>query len=137
MNAANVTELVVVDGKCNDISSLDLSIYTELRSIRIGYECFENVNELHIEGLTKLESVTIGMNSFTQSKNRYGSYSYRKFYLRNCPLLKELRIGRYSFSDYMYSYVENLDSVELVEFGDVAETSYNFYNPYYASFESK
>ena len=136
MNAANVTELVVGDGKCNEISSFDLSIYTELRSIIIGDECFMNVNELHIEGLTKLENVTIGMNSFTQYQNSYGSNSNRKFYLRNCPLLKELRIGRYSFSDYMYSYVENLESLELLEYGDVNETSYNFYSIRYASFES-
>ena len=137
MYLPDVTEMIVGDNKCNTVYALDLRSATELRIISIGDNCFTKVNELHIEGLTKLESVTIGMNSFTQSKNRYGSYSYRKFYLRNCPLLKELRIGRYSFSDYMYSYVENLDSVELVEFGDVAETSYNFYNPYYASFESK
>ena len=51
-------------------------------------------------------------------------------------MLKEVRIGRYSFSDYMYSYIENLESLELLEFGDVAETSYNFYNADYASFES-
>ena len=75
------------------------------------------------------------MNSFTRYKNSFGS-SYRKFYLRNCPLLKELRIGRYSFSDYMYSYVENLESIELLEYGDVTENSYNFYNARYASFES-
>ena len=132
----DATEVIVRDGKCNDISSFDLSIYTELRSIIIGDECFMNVNELHIEGLTKLESVTIGMNSFTQYKNSYGSNSNRKFYLRNCPLLKELRIGRYSFSDYMYSYVENLESIELVEFGDVSENSYNFHYARYASFLS-
>ena len=133
----NVTELLVGDGKCNEgVSVLDLSKFTELRSIIIGDECFMNVNELHIEGLTKLESVTIGMNSFTTRKNGYGDNWYRKFYLRNCPLLKELRIGRYSFSDYMYSYVENLESIELLEYGDVSENSYNFYNARYASFLS-
>ena len=123
------------DGKCNDLYSFDLSIYTELRSITIGDNSFSSVNELHIEGLSKLESVSIGMNSFTTRKNSYG-YNYGKFYLRNCPLLKELRIGRYSFSDYMYSYVENLESIELIEYGDVTENSYNFYWAKYASFES-
>ena len=121
---------------CNDGGYiLDLSTYTELRSISIGDNSFYYVNELHIEGLTKLESVSIGMNSFTTRKNSYG-YNYGKFYLRNCPLLKELRIGRYSFSDYMYSYVENLESLELLEYGDVSENSYNFINADYASFES-
>ena len=136
VNAANVTELVVGDGKCNVISSFDLSIYTELRSISIGNECFENVNELHIEGLSKLESVSIGMNSFTHNKNSCGDNKNRKFYLKNCPMLKEMRIGRYSFSDYTYSYVENLESLELIEYGDVSENSYNFYYARYASFLS-
>ena len=76
------------------------------------------------------------MNSFTTRKNGYGSSEYRKFYLMNCPSLKEVRIGRYSFSDYMYSYVENLESIELVEYGDVNEESYNFYNAFEVSFLS-
>ena len=136
VNAANITELVVGDGKCNDITSLDLSSYTELRSIEIGNECFENVNELHIEGLPKLEIVTIGINSFTKYKNSYDWHNYRYFYLRNCPLLKELRIGRYSFSDYGFLYVENLESLEYFECGDVNENSYNFYYAHSASFLS-
>ena len=125
------------DNMCNEGGSiLDLNSYTELRRITIGDESFYNVGELHIEGLTKLENVTIGMNSFTTRKNSYYDNNNRKFYLRNCPLLKELRIGRYSFSDYSYSYVENLESLELLEYGDVDENSYNFYSAYYASFES-
>ena len=80
--------------------------------------------------------MTIGVNSFTQYTNYYGSNSNRKFYLRNCPLLKEVQIGRYSFSDYTYSYVENLASLESIVFGNVDEDSYNFYNAIYASFES-
>ena len=133
----NATEIVTGDNRCNDdgVTSLDLRRYTELRSISIGDESFYSTTYLYIEGLTKLESVTIGMNSFTHYKNGYG-YNYGKFYLRNCPLLKELRIGRYSFSDYMYSYVENLESLELIEYGDVYENSYNYINAIYVSFES-
>ena len=131
---------MVGDNKCNDGGNvLDLSSYKELRIISIGDNSFSNVNELHIEGLKKLESFTIGMNSFTKYKNsHYPEYSHasRYFFLRNCPLLNEVRIGRYSFSDYSYSYVENLESLESLEYGNVVEYSYNFYNAFYASFES-
>ena len=121
---------------CNDGGYImDLSTYTELRIISIGDRSFYYVNELRIEGLTKLENVTIGMNSFTRCMGSVCTYS-GKFYLRNCPLLKEVRIGRYSFSSHMYSYVENLESLELIEYGDVNENSYNFYYAHYASFES-
>ena len=156
----NATEVVVGDNQCTDETSVDFSKYTKLQSITIGDgsfsnanslllsglnelvsitigdDCFSNVNELHLEGLLKLENVTIGMNSFTQNKNNFGSNTNRKFYLKNCTLLKEVHIGRYSFSDYTYSYVESLDSLELLEFGDVTAISYNFYSAVYASFLS-
>ena len=149
-----LTSISIGDNSFPNVVTLNLTGLNELMSISIGDESFSNVNELHIDGLNGLENLTIGMNSFTKNKNSYGSgtdgsYNYdgkpanayssymnRKFYLRNCPLLKEVRIGRYSFSDYMYSYIENLDSLELLQFGDVAETSYNFYIAEYASFES-
>ena len=135
----NITEYVVGNDKCNGGANvMNLNQYTELRIISIGDESFYNVDELHIEGLNKLENVTIGMNSFTKKKNSYfSSYSTRKFYLRNCPLLKEVRIGRYSFSDYATSYVENLESLELLEYGDMSENSYNFNKARYVSFESE
>lgn len=131
----NITEFVVGDNKCNAGGIvMDMSIYTELKRISIGDESFINMIGVNIEGLNNLESVSIGMNSFTH----YSYYrSNRKLYIGNCPLLKEVRIDRYSFSNYGSLYVENLESLELIEFGDVAEESQNFYNSYYASFESK
>ena len=132
----NVERIVIGSNSFTNVVTLNLTGLNELVSISIGDSCFGEVNELRIEGLNKLENVTIGMNSFTQYKNYYYYNTKRKLYLRNCPLLKEVRIGRYSFSDYSYSYVENLESLELLEYGDVNETSYNFFNIRYASFES-
>ena len=146
LNLTGLNELrsiTIGDNSLSGVWVLDLTSKNELVSISIGDNCFTYLNELHIEGLSKLESVTIGMNSFTLYKNSYrndwrypGYYSNGQFYLRNCPLLKEVRIGRYSFSDYAYSYVENLESLELLEYGDVSENSYNFYWAKYVSFES-
>ena len=40
--------------------------------------------------------------------------------------MKELKIGRYSFSDYSSIEIENVNSLEVIEMGDLNEWSYNF-----------
>ena len=76
----------------------------------------------------------IGEKSFTKEKNFYGNDANRKLYVKNCDALKELKIGRYSFSDYSVIEIENVNSLELIEIGEVNEVSFNFY---YASLELK
>ena len=87
-----------------------------------------------ITGLSELESVEIGMNSFTKNKNGYGNNPNRHFYLKNCPKLKSLKMGRYSFSDYTVIEIENVDALEVIEMGELNEMSNNFF---YASLELK
>ena len=76
----------------------------------------------------------IGENSFTMKKNSYGNDANRKLYVKNCDALKELKIGRYSFSDYSVIEIENVNSLELIEIGEVNRESLNFC---YASLELK
>ena len=76
----------------------------------------------------------IGMNSFTMKKNSSGNDANRKLYVKNCDALKELKIGRYSFSDYRVIEIENVNSLELIEMGNMKHLSNNFY---YASLELK
>ena len=76
----------------------------------------------------------IGENSFTKRKNDYGYNANRKLYVKNCDALKELKIGRFSFSDYRVIEIENVNSLELIEIGEVNDFSYNFL---YASLELK
>ena len=70
-------------------------------------------------GLSELESVEIGKNSFTQCKGGYDNDPNRHFYLKNCPKLKSLKMGRYSFSDYTVIEIENVDALEVIEMGDL------------------
>ena len=100
----------------------------------IGNECFMYVNEVKMIGLKQLESVVIGMNSFTQHKNDHGNDPNRHFYLKNCPKLKSLKIGIVSFSDYSVIEIENVDALEVIEMGELNEKSANFD---YASLELK
>ena len=115
-----VSEITVPSNSMNDASLtvLDLSRFRRLKRLVIGDECFMYVNEVKMVGLKALESVEIGMNSFTKNKNWYGNDPNRHFYLKNCPKLKSLKMGRFSFSDYTVIEVENVDALESIEMGD-------------------
>ena len=94
--------------------------------MRIGDECYETIEEVHLLGLNELESLEIGEKSFTQHKNGASINPNRHFYLKNCPKLKSLKIGYQSFSDYSVIEIENVDSLESIEMGDLNEWSNNF-----------
>ena len=132
----SVTQLVIPSKCCNraEWSVFDVSGLKWLKSIEIGDECFGNVNEVKLIGLSELESVVIGRNCFTKKKNGYGNNPNRHFYLKNCSQLRELKIGDYSFSDYCVCKIENVPSLEVIEMGELKRESVNFY---YASLELK
>ena len=124
----DVTEIVVDDGLNEpDFTGFDLSGFSKLKRLEIGNDCFSYVEEVKLIGLSELESVEIGMNCFTKHKNSAGSDSNRHFYLKNCPKLKSLKMGRYSFSDYTVIEIENVDALEVIEMGELDEWSCNFH----------
>ena len=131
-----MTDLVIGDYACpfDSVTAFDLSVYPRLKSVTIGDYGFEYVNVFNITGLSELESVEIGKNSFTRHKNGYGYDPNRHFYLKDCPKLKSLKMGRYSFSDYTVIEIEDVDALEVIEMGDLNKVSANFY---YASLELK
>ena len=129
-------ELIVDGNSCNDetFTVLDLSSFVNLKVFEVGDYSFAYVNEVKLIGLQALERVVIGRNSFTKNKNWYDNDLNRHFYLKDCPQVKELKMGRYSFSDFSVCDIDNVASLEVIEMGDVNEPSYNFY---YASLELK
>ena len=120
--------LVVDSGCCNDseLKVLDFSRFRNLREVRVGYECFEYVDEVKLIDLSKLERVVIGKQCFYE----YNNWAYQgpdgHFYLKNCERLRELKMGRYSFSDYSVCEIENVPSLEVIQMGELNEWSYNF-----------
>ena len=132
------SEIVIGNGECDGYvwSVLDMSVYRGLKRLEIGGGNFENVRELRLIGLSELESVEIGENSFTKYKSTYQITPdpNRHFYLKNCPKLKSLKMGRYSFSYYTVIEIENVDALEVIEIGDLHEKSTNFL---FASLELK
>ena len=132
----NTTIISVPSYSCNSEgeTSLNLSAFKFLERFTVGDECFMVVKEVKLIGLDELESVVIGENSFTKEKEKHSEDSTRHFYLKNCPKLKELKMGHFSFSDYTVIEIENVDALEVIEMGDLNEESFNFA---YASLELK
>ena len=130
----NVEAITIGNNKCNGTNDrIDLSKYVNLKNVSIGNDCFFYQDVLNVTGLHSLERVMIGDNSFTK-KNDNGNDANRKLYVKNCDALKELKIGVFSFSDYSLIEIENVNSLELIEMGDLYGSSRNFY---YASLELK
>ena len=124
----DIESLVIPDRVCNEesVTALDLSKYPKLKSVTIGDESFMKVKKVKMVRLNELQNVEIGLNSFTNNTDWYGNDPNRHFYLKNCPKLESLRIGSYSFFDYSVIEIENVDALEVIEMGDLNETSNNF-----------
>ena len=130
----HIEELVVDANCCNgeSWSVLDLSVMRWLKSVVVGDDCFKNVSELRMIGMREVESVVVGERSFTRRKNDFANNPERRVCMRDCPSLRQLRVGRHSFSDYTEMEMECVDALERIEMGELGSNSYNFY---YASLE--
>ncbi len=120
-------EVIIVSWRgCNesDMRVLDLSRFVNLRFFVVNDDSFVNVEEVKLIGMKKLERVEIGKNCFT--RNLYNRNPNRRFYLKNCERLKELKIGYHSFVDYTVCEIENNESLEVIEIGELNQDSINF-----------
>ena len=128
----HIEELIVSSNSCNgrEWTVLDLSFMPCLQLLEVGDNCFVHVDEVKLIGLNQLESVVIGKECFIGGKNDHLDH----FYLKNCPRLRELKIGCYSFCFYSVCEIENVPSLEVIEMGELNEVSWNFD---YASLELK
>ena len=119
---------------CNEINYtiINLSRFTLVESIEIGNDCFIPVKTFRIDGLNRLKTIKIGINSFTHQKNSYGNDINKSFHILNCESLEYIEIGEYSFSDYSGEFeLKNLPQLLSIQIGIVGSDSYNFW---YSSF---
>ena len=131
LNALDSTvESIIVDG-CNDESFtvLNMTRFVNLKVFEVDDYSFYFVTEVHLIGLPELERVVIGENSFTKYKHDWTRYMNLtgNFHLKDCPQLRELKIGQYSFNEYTKVEIENMNSLEVIEIGDIGGYSYNFW----------
>ena len=125
----HIEELIVSDKSCNgrEWSVLDLTFMPKLRLLEVGDECFANVKEVKLIGLSKLDRVVIGENCFANPKQYDSVNGNHHFSLKNCERLSGLKIGRRSFCGYSVCEMDDLPSLEGIEIGDLNNPSSNFY----------
>ena len=101
-----------------DFTSLDLSRFSQLKELEIGDDCFSYANQFVLISMKKLESVVIGERCFTKCKNSCRFDPRRHFYLIGCHLVKTLRIGHYSFSDYSACTIREVSALAEIQIGN-------------------
>lgn len=126
--SSSVTQLIVDCCCCNDdqLKTLDFSNWRALKGIEIGSISFQYVETVKIVGLNELESVVIGKNCFTYEQAN-GPKPNRRFTLKDCEKLKELKMGRWCFYEYTTCEIENNPSLEVIEMGEMGWVSNVFH----------
>ena len=117
----NTEELIIVEYAFCDrhMKKLDLSIFSKLRVLEIDEGCFSNVVSTHIEGFDRLEAVRIYSSCF-EVNDDWGE-GRGKFFLCDCPALKEFVVGEKSFANCTVCEMRNLPSLETISIGSVEE----------------
>ena len=117
----SVKSIIIAANSMNgeNLKGLDFTDCKNLRLVTVGDDCFMHVNTLKLIGMKNLESVMIGKNCFTKERNKSGKDPKRHF-------LRELKVGRYSFSDYTVCEIDDMDALVTIEIGDLNADSYNF-----------
>ena len=112
--SSTTIEWVVGNGQYNEASRTQLKLrrLVRLKRIVIGDGCFEKVRVFELDGLCELESVVIGQKSFRIGRSKRSDGSYR---IVNCPKLKSIQIGDYSFQDYHSFELNNLPSLQSID----------------------
>ena len=108
--------LIIPNGYFNEnsIASFNISNNGVLKRIVIGDNCYGIVRVFDLDGLSELESVVIGQQSFKISSSERSDGSYR---IVNCPKLKSIQIGYQSFQDYHSFELNNLPSLQSIDIG--------------------
>ena len=122
-----------------NMNELNLNRFVNLKSIEIGNDCFGSIQRFQIDGLNRLKTIKIGINSFTQVKwndfnnDLHGSTSKcrnesKSFHILNCESLKMIEIGCCSFADFGGEFeLRNLNNLESIKIGIIGYVSRNFF----------
>ena len=93
------------------------------------------MNTFKIDGLNKLNTLKIGINSINSFTYYVDSYedTYYSFHILNCEELKSIDIGKYSFYNFGGEFeLKNLPQLQSINIGTIGD--YDSYNFQYSSF---
>ena len=95
--------------------------FSSLKQIVIGNGYCEDDRVVEIDGLGELESIVIGEGSFTYATTENAVRKSKRadgtLRIANCPKLKSIRVGHFSFSDFCYLELYNLPSLQTIHLG--------------------
>ena len=94
-------------GYGNDLSEFDVDCLRRVERLKIGGDCFKNVNRFVLDGLNELKSMKIGKNSFDHINSRKGS----ECVIMNCDQLCDIHFDKDSFHWYESFELKNLPSL--------------------------
>ena len=129
---SSIISITLPDWICNDTNytKFDFSHFSCLESLSIGNDSFSFVKTLKIDGLNRLKTIIIGMNSFTQVKGGPWSHMFNNqssFHILNCVSLESIRIGIDSFCDFGGEFeLRNLPQLQSIHIGTIRSESFNF-----------
>mgnify|MGYP001037554809 FL=1 len=92
----------------------------------IGNTCCEHVGELKFVGLSRLRRIDIGSNCCTETEQPSKENPDHSFVVKDCAMLKTLKIGAGSFKDYTTCEIENNDQLESIQIGATEASNYTF-----------
>lgn len=125
MMGSRTESIILSEHSFNEVESFVFPPFLGLlKRIDIGDDCFGSIRSLKLTGLIELESVTIGKRCFTHATSETQMFvemgSDGTFEITDCPNLKSLQIGDFSFADYHLLEVEILPSLQQVVVGSYA-----------------
>ena len=125
---SSVESLSIGDYCCNgqEWKALKLDCLSQIKELIVGNFSFQHVETVVISGLEKLESVTIGDCCFATRKQQDVRNPNARFCFTDCPRVKHLSIGRYSFTNYGQCIINNNPRLITIFMGDVDRPSRNF-----------
>lgn len=118
----NLKSITIGDNSFSSIRELNVTGLTQLQTIRIGSNSLVSVNGLKLIGLKSLEMITIGSRSFTHPGSETWPFRWcgdgsRSLSVKDCPLLKEVVFDSGSFMDYGTLSIESTPWLRSLSFG--------------------
>ena len=109
----NTESVIIPKGSLKKPESIILpSFLHSLKRVVIRNGCFGNVRLFELIRLSELEIIVIGKKSFRISGSERSDGSCR---IVNCPKLKSIQIGDWSFEDYHSFELNNLPSLQTIK----------------------
>lgn len=88
-----------------------------LKRVSIGSNCLKSVRIFIIEQMNKLESISIGVRSFTRTTYTVQERNDGSLRIADCPNLKTIQFDLFAFSDYQTLDLSQLDSLQSIVMG--------------------